>query len=108
MPLYAVIGFDDLPRSAELREKYRLEHRAYSQGNDQATRLGGAMYDADGNQCGTLKIFEADSADEVRQWYEREPFYKSGVYREFHIVEWRLAINRFEPQEWVVNYPTKL
>jgi uncharacterized protein YciI len=108
VPLYAVIAFDRVPDSRDLREKYRAEHRAYSQANDSEIRLAGAMYDEDGSQCGTLKIFEADSAEAVREWYRREPFFTNAVYREFHVVEWRLALNRFEPREWLRDYPVRV
>jgi uncharacterized protein len=105
MPLYAFIGFDHAPHSMELREKLRPQHRAYTQGNDGGAVTAGAMYDAEGNQCGTLKIFQANSAEEVWEWYRKEPFYTNGVYRECHVVEWRMALNKLEPTGgWVANY----
>ena len=108
MPYFAVIGLDHPPHSMPIREKFRAEHRAYSQGQGQMTRFAGALYDAEGNQCGTLKIFEADNAEQVRNWYLNDPFFKNGVYRDFHVIEWRLAFNQFEPTGWVKNYPTHL
>lgn len=105
MPLYAFIGFDQPPHSMEMRERLRPQHRAYVQGNDGGAVLAGAMYDADGNQCGTLKVFQADSAEEVWDWYRKEPFYTNGVYKECHVVEWRMALNKIEPTGgWVANY----
>jgi uncharacterized protein YciI len=102
MPLYAVIGFDHLPHSMALRDQLRAEHRAYVQQQDQGTRLAGAMY-------GTLKIFEANSAEEVWAWYREEPFFRNNVYKELHVVEWRLALNTLERTNgWVKNYPTKI
>jgi uncharacterized protein len=106
MPLYAVIGFDHLPHSMPLRDEFRAAHRSFTLAHDQGARLAGALFDAQGNQCGTLNIFEAQSAEEVRALYRKEPFYRNNVYREFHVVEWRLALNRFEPTGgWVQNYP---
>ena len=106
MPLYAVTGFDHPPHSMALRDRLRTEHRDYFLANDQAVKLAGAMYDNDGNQCGTLVIFEASTIDEVWDWFRREPFYKGGVYKDFHIVEWRLALNALTPTDgWVKNYP---
>ena len=106
MPLYAVTGFDHPPHSMDLRDRLRPEHRNYFLANDQAVKLAGAMYDNDGNQCGTLVIFEASTIDEVWDWFRREPFYKGGVYKDFHIVEWRLALNALTPTDgWVKNYP---
>ena len=104
MPYFAVIGFDHPPHSMDLREKFRLEHRAFSQGKSDVTRLAGALYDAQGNQCGTLKIFEADDAQQVRDWYRDDPFLNNGVYKDFQVIEWRLAFNKFEPTDWVKNY----
>lgn len=108
MPLFAVIGFDHPPHSMELREKLRPQHRAYSQGKGEMTRLAGALYDPEGNQCGTLKIFEADNAQQVWDWYKDEPFFTNGVYKDFHVIEWRLALNQFEPTGWVQNYPGRV
>lgn len=107
MPLFAVIGFDHPPHSMELREKLRQSHRAYVKENDKDTVLAGAFYDDEGNQCGTLKLFEAESAEEVWEWYRKEPFYSNGVYKDFRIVEWRMALNALpDTGGWVANYPT--
>ena len=59
MPLYAVIGFDHPSDGMPVREQCRAEHRAFALENDRDTRLAGAMFDAQGNQCGTLIICEA-------------------------------------------------
>jgi uncharacterized protein YciI len=109
MPLYAVIGFDHPRHSMPLRHQFRAEHRAFAVANEQGMRLAGAMFDAQGNQCGTLMIFEAASADRVWQLYRMEPFYRNNVYKEFHVVEWHLALNRLEPTGgWLPNYPARL
>jgi uncharacterized protein YciI len=100
MPTYAFLGFDQPPHSMALRERLRAEHRAYVLAHDAAIRFAGAQYDAAGNQCGTLIIFEADSAQQVRAWLEQEPFYRGGVYRDVQVIEWRLALNRFDLMEW--------
>jgi uncharacterized protein YciI len=109
MPLYAFIGFDHPPHSMELRDKLRADHRAYVQGNDGGACLAGALYDDAGNQCGTLKIFAAASAEDVWEWYRKEPFYANGVYKDCHVVEWRMALNTLQPTGgWVKDYPTRL
>jgi uncharacterized protein YciI len=107
MPLYAFIGFDHPPHSMALREQLRAAHREYVQSQDLGAVLAGAMYDNEGNQCGTLKIFEANSAEEVWAWYRNEPFYTQGVYKECHVIEWRMALNTLAPTGgWVKNYET--
>lgn len=109
MPFYAVIGFDRTPGSGEIRERSRPAHRAYVQANDGGIRLAGAMYDAGGDQCGTLMIVAAESADAVWSWIRREPFYQNGVYRDFHVVRWRCARNDLPQTDgWVANFPASV
>jgi len=106
MALFAVIGLDHPPDSMALREEYRAEHRSYVRGNDDMTRLAGALFNTAGNQCGTLTIFEADNAEQVWEWYRAEPFYRNKVYKDFTILEWRAALNLIEKTNgWVTNYP---
>jgi Uncharacterized protein conserved in bacteria len=107
MAYFAVIAFDK-PDSAALREKLRAEHRAYGFANDQKTRIAGALYGDDGTQIGTLKIFEAETAEEVWDWYRKEPFYLAGLYADFKIIEWNLAFNRFEKKDWNLSAPGRL
>lgn len=105
MPLYAVIGFD-VPGGHRLRDQLRPVHREYVLANDGAIRLAGAIYGDDGNQAGTLMIFEADDAEAVWAWCRREAFYAGGVYRDYHVVEWRLALNRIpETDGWRIPAP---
>ena len=100
MPTYAFMGLDHPPHSMALRDQLRAAHRAYVLANDSMIRLAGALCDGAGNQCGSLIIFEASSADQVRQWLAQEPFHRGGVYRDVQVIEWRLALNRFAPAEW--------
>ena len=103
MPLYAVVGLDNEPASRELRECHRAEHRAYVLEQDAQIRLAGAMVDNSGRQCGTLMIFEAQSADEIWEWCRKEPFFSHEVYQSYQIIEWRLARNCLEHRDWPVN-----
>lgn len=90
MPLFAVIGLDK-PNAVALRDKARAAHRDFSRKHVGTTRIAGALWDADGNQCGTLKIFEADSAEQLRELYADEPFFTAGVYESVIVREWRIA-----------------
>lgn len=102
MPLFLFIGHDHPPHAMALRDAVRAEHRAYVLDHDASIRLAGAMVDAQGNQCGTLIAFEATDVGEVRRWVEQEPFHRAGVYARTDIVEWGLALNRFDGLEWAV------
>jgi uncharacterized protein YciI len=107
MPIFLFIGHDHPPHSMALRDAVRAEHRAYVLDNDAAIRSAGAMLDAQGNQCGTVIAFEAADVGQVHQWVESEPFYRSGVYARTEIVEWGLALNRFDRMEWGVPRVTQ-
>ena len=100
MALYAVIGYDHPPHSMALRDSNRVEHRNYYHQNDEAIRFAGALCDDEGNQKGSLIIFEAESAEHVRTWFADEPFYSGGVYKDLHIIECRQVLNRLEQSEW--------
>jgi uncharacterized protein YciI len=103
MPLFLFIGHDHPPHSMALRDAVRAAHRTYVRDNDKAIRSAGAMLDHQGNQCGTVIAFEASDAAQVWHWVEREPFYRNGVYARTEVVEWHLAINRFDRSEWAVS-----
>ena len=92
MALYLLIGFDRHPHQMALRDSVRAEHREYVLGNMSNMRMGGAMVDDDGNQYGTMLVFEADSADEVWDWIRQEPFYQAGVFETVAVRKWDLVI----------------
>jgi len=106
MSAFLFIGHDHPPHSMALRDTMRKEHRAYVLANDSMIRSAGALYDPQGNQCGTVIAFEASDVAEVREWVEQEPFHRSGVYARTEIVAWRLAFNRFDRMEWASSQPT--
>lgn len=107
MPLFLFIGHDHPPHAMALRDEVRTEHRTYVLEHDAAIRSAGAMVDAQGHQCGTLIVFEAPDASHVWRWVEAEPFYRRGVYARTEVVEWQLALNRFEGKEWSVARPAQ-
>ena len=100
MPLFLFIGHDHSPHSMALRNAVRAEHRSYVLDNDASIRSAGAMLDIQGNQCGTLIVFEAPDTAQVWAWVEQEPFYRKGVYARAEVVEWHLALNRFDRVVW--------
>jgi uncharacterized protein YciI len=102
MPFYAVVGFDHPPHSMPLRDRTRPAHRAFVLKNDQMIRFATAMLDADGNQKGSIYVFEADDISAVRAWTADEPFCRAGVYRDLQIVEIDPALNRFPIIQWPV------
>lgn len=108
MPLYAVIGLDDPLRSRELRTGERDAHRAYFRANADKARFAGAVYGADGEQCGSMMVFEAESAESLSSWFRNEPFFKAGLYREFHVLDFRMALNLLPGSGWDPAFPASI
>ena len=102
MPMFAVIGFDHPPHNMPERDRLRPEHRAFVKANDSMIRLASAMLTPNGEQCGSVYIFEADSIDQVRDWTTREPFCQGDVYKNVHIVEVGVAVNQIPQMDWPV------
>ena len=98
MALFVMIGTDHPPHSMPLRDSIRPEHRDYVLGNAGKIRLAGAFVDGQDNQCGTMLVFEADSAEEVWDWIRAEPFYKAGVYADMQVRAWNLVIGAIAPR----------
>ena len=87
MPFFVAIGFDKAPHAMTQRDSLRVEHRGYVLGNAAPIRLAGAMVDEARNQCGSLYVFEAESAHAVRLWFAAEPFFQAGVYETLAVRE---------------------
>lgn len=100
MPLYAAICLDHPPHSGAKRDEFRTPHRSYVRANDASIRLVGPLLDEDGNQCASFYLFEADAAQDVRDWLAAEPFVQGGVYRDVIVQEFFLGKNDLPVQDW--------
>jgi uncharacterized protein len=105
MPFFMFIGHDHPPHAMALRDALRPEHRRYVLEHDTMIRLAGALLDRAGNQCGSVIVFDAGDAAEVRRWLAQEPFCCGGVYARTEVIEWGLALNRLERTEWTAARP---
>lgn len=100
MPLFAVIGLDNLPHALGKRNAALPEHRAYLKAYDEHMVLVGPMRDENGNSCGSLYIFETEDADEIRDWLSREPFAQAGVYNDLLIRRFDPVMSRLPARDW--------
>lgn len=105
MPHYAVIGFDLPPHNMAQRDLHRPDHRAFVLEHDELIRLAAAMVDDQGNQCGSLYIFEAENEEQVASWVAAEPFCTREIYSQLKIVQLGIALNRLEPLDWRSSTP---
>ena len=100
MAFYAVIAFDHSAHDMRRRDALRAAHRDFVQRRDEMIRLASAMQGKDGEQTGSVYIFEASSAADVEAWIADEPFCRGGVYRSIAVVEITPALNRLPPIDW--------
>ena len=100
MPHFALIGFDPAPHNMAARDRHRPEHSQYVTRNDEMIRFAAAMVDADGNQCGSLYIFEAENEAQVASWVAHEPFCSNAIYGELRIVRLGLSLSQLPPIAW--------
>ncbi len=87
---FAVFSLDK-PDSLELRLSTREAHLAYLSQFD--TPVGGPMLDDDGNMCGSMVIYEAESKADVENIIANDPYALAGLFqtvelREFKSVMW--------------------
>jgi uncharacterized protein YciI len=100
MPYFVAFQLDHPPHRMALRDQVRPEHRAYVKANDGQIRFAGAFQDDDGNQCGSVLVFECDHADDVWAWIKAEPFYRAGAIGEVHVLKWNMARNILPSLDW--------
>lgn len=88
MPLYAIIGRDG-PRGLELRKRHRDAHLAGLEPLSAAGRIrhAGPLRDADGNPCGSLVVFEAESLAAARAQAAADPYVVEGVFESHEVFE---------------------
>ncbi len=65
--------------------------------------LVGPLRDKNGNSCGSLYVFEADSSGELQEWLSREPFFKAGVYDTLLIRRFDPVMTRLPLRDWLAD-----
>ena len=87
---FAVLALDK-PDSLALRQATRPAHLDYMA--NFATPVGGPLLDDAGNMCGSLVMYDADSAEQVAEIVANDPYQLAGLFesvviREFKTVAW--------------------
>jgi uncharacterized protein YciI len=88
MPLYVFIG-RDCARGPELRKELRgahLEHLSPLSAAGQV-RFGGPLRDPEGVPRGSLIILEAQSREDARALFERDPYVAGGLFESTEIFD---------------------
>lgn len=70
----------DADGSASLREKLIADHLAHIEANIDDFAVAGPLKDGDAT-IGSLVIVKAESEDEARAIFEKDPYYAAGVWQ---------------------------
>lgn len=100
MPLFVVIAIDPEPHNMARRNQLRPAHRQFVTANDEWIRFAAAMTDDEGNQNGSLYVFEATSEQDIRRWMAEEPFFSGNVYHQIRVERLCPSLNRLPLQDW--------
>ena len=84
-----VVLFEDNPRTGQfVRAKHMPQHLAFLDENADRVDAAGPLRAQDGSGAGGLSIVTADTADEVQQLVESDPFWGPGLRKSVNILEW--------------------
>ena len=89
MPLFAMITHD-VP-DPERRKETRPDHLRHMDALEASGRVryGGPLLGENGEVMGSLIILEADSLDDAKATYGRDPYVKHGVFGHYDLLETR-------------------
>lgn len=95
MTIFSVYRMDRSDgRAGEIRARTRPAHRDYMARFADRVLCGGPLLDADGEGCGGFMLIEAESADEVQDILDNDPFEIEGLSERIEVFEFRWQTNR--------------
>jgi uncharacterized protein len=84
----------DRPNSVALRMAIRPEHLKHLDALGEQLLLAGPFLNDAGEGVGSIVVIEADSLEEARTLFGRDPFLTQGLFDQVTIKPWKLSINK--------------
>ena len=91
--LFALIAMDR-PNSVERRMAIRPEHLKHLDALGEQLILAGPFLNDKEEGVGSIVIIEADTLEEAREMFNRDPFVRENLFDQVTIKPWRLGINK--------------
>ena len=91
--IFALVALDQ-PNSVSRRVELRPEHLKYLESLGEKLLLAGPFLNDKGEGVGTISLLEAETLDEARQVFGRDPFAIHGLFDQVTIKPWRATINK--------------
>ena len=83
----------DVKDGLALRMSVREAHLAYIRTLAPGfLKVAGPFLDESGQMCGSLFIFEADSAEAIDTYLAKDPYVLSGLFASIEVRPWRVTI----------------
>jgi len=83
----------DIKNGLERRMSVREGHLAHLRAQPAGfAKLAGPFLDAQGEMCGSMFIFEAESVAAVEAYFAGDPYVTGGVFESVEIRPWRVAV----------------
>lgn len=91
--LFALVALDR-PNSVERRMAIRPEHLKHLDALGEQLILAGPFLNDKEEGVGSIVIVEADTLEEAREMFNRDPFVRENLFDQITIKPWRLGINK--------------
>ena len=85
----------DRPNSVARRLEMRPEHLKHLESLGDTLKLAGPFLDDAGEMIGTIMVIEAQSLEEAREIFGRDPFMANNLFDSVTIKPWRLTTSKF-------------
>ena len=91
--LFSLVAMDR-PNSVERRMAIRPEHLKHLDALGEQLILAGPFLNDKEEGVGSIVIIEADTLEEAREMFNRDPFVRENLFDQVTIKPWRLGINK--------------
>jgi uncharacterized protein len=93
--IFALVAHDQ-PNSVARRLELRPEHLKYLDSLGSKLLLAGPFLNGQAEGVGTIALIEADSLDDAREVFGRDPFVVHGLFDQVTIKPWKATINHLK------------
>jgi uncharacterized protein len=84
-----VVLFTDNPERAAMRQRLMPDHLDFLAEHGSMIRAAGPLQDLTGKGAGGLWLVEAATPDAVKQLYEADPLWPTGLRKSVRVLEWK-------------------
>ncbi len=85
-----IVTFEDNEEMSHMRQKYMAEHLSFLQSNQKSIEAAGPLFQVENNEgAGGIWIVDADSGDAVHDLVKSDPFWPTGLRKNYSVLGWK-------------------